>query len=165
MNNKPLSRQWLDQSGNKLIPYDISGVGGGDDGWMNLTNNLDSFIFEAHDSSWNDVSPSTIQSSMGWSQDIDLTGNDVEDDDFRSQFRGKFTGEGGTIEYGLETMPYDGTYVDSSGRLVINWVHGGGNYSVLQVQYIKSPDVGIERLKNSGEEANNTGGFITIVEG
>ena len=34
MNNKPLSRQWLDQSGNKLIPYDISG------GYVSLTNNV-----------------------------------------------------------------------------------------------------------------------------
>ena len=35
MNDKPLSRQYLDQSSNKLIPYDIN-----EGGYLTVTNNL-----------------------------------------------------------------------------------------------------------------------------
>jgi hypothetical protein len=69
-------------------------------------------------------------------------------------------------EGGLETLSYDGTYVDGNGKLVINWALGPGAPIVgMKVQYIKSPGVGTERLENSGgsEEANNTGGLVTLV--
>ena len=151
---------------------DIEGDGNSAATQFNWTKTTSAgFAFQASSSEWSPHFGEShwIQTALKWEQDISFNnGNPTNNDDFKSQFTGKFTIDGTEHTIALDdTGVCAGVLIDVYGRLIINW-NGGGTFemanssSTVQIEYDKSITTSANVTNDGGDAADETTGFETI---